>query len=99
LEYFPMVISAPARNWGLKAGGELSYCGPVKTMTVSEAKSGFDRLLRWVAGGEEVEITQHKQAVARVVPLRTSAANSLAGSVLEEGDLVSPTGARWEAAS
>ncbi|MEK7675636.1 MAG: type II toxin-antitoxin system prevent-host-death family antitoxin [Verrucomicrobiota bacterium] len=71
----------------------------MKTMTVSEAENGFDRLLRWVANGEEVEITQHQQPVAKVVPLRKPAATSLAGSVLEEGDLVSPTGARWDAAS
>ena len=87
------------QSWELKPGGKLIHCGPVKTMTVSEAEAGFARLLRWVASGEEVEITQHEQAVAKVVPLRKPAPTSLAGSVLEKGDLVSPTGVRWEAAS
>lgn len=90
-----------AGNWNrqLKAGRRLAYCETMKTMTVGEAEAGFARLLRWVASGEEVEITQHEQPVAKVVPLRKPAATSLAGSVLEEGDLVSPTGARWEATS
>jgi len=81
----------------LKADGIQVYSGPMKTMTVVEAQTGFARLLRWVENGEEVEITQHEQPVAKVVPLRKP--TSLAGSVLEEGDLVSPTGVRWEAAS
>jgi antitoxin (DNA-binding transcriptional repressor) of toxin-antitoxin stability system len=71
----------------------------MKTMTVSEAETGFARLLCWVASGEELEITLHRQSVAKVVPVRKPAVTSLAGSVLEEGDLVSPTGVRWEAAS
>ena len=70
-------------------------------MTVREAEAGFARLLRWVASGEAVEITEHQQPVAKVVPLQkpTDTSPSLAGSVREEGDLVSPTGARWEVAS
>ena len=71
----------------------------MKTMTVREAETGFARLLGWVASGEEVEITEHQQPVAKVVPLRKPAVSSLAGSVLEEEDLISPTGAQWEAAS
>lgn len=69
----------------------------MNTMTVSEAQTGFARLLAWVERGEEVEITQHEQPVAKVVPARK--ADRLAGSVLEESDLISPTGTRWEAAS
>jgi prevent-host-death family protein len=71
----------------------------MKTMTVSEAQAGFAQLLRLVASGEEVELVQHEQPVAKVVPLKRSVTANLAGSVLEEGDLVSPTGAVWEAAS
>jgi prevent-host-death family protein len=67
-------------------------------MTVREAEAGFARLLEWVAGGEEVEITEHQRPVAKVVPPRAPvAAATLAGSILEEGDLMSPTGALWEA--
>lgn len=83
----------------MKGDGIQVYSGPMKTMTVSEAETGFARLLRWVESGEEVELTQHQQPVAKVVPLHKPAVGSLAGSVLEEGDLVSSTGARWEAAS
>ena len=52
----------------------------MKTMTVSEAEAGFARLLRWVANGEEVEILDHQQAVAKVVPLRKRAEVSLAAA-------------------
>jgi antitoxin (DNA-binding transcriptional repressor) of toxin-antitoxin stability system len=68
-------------------------------MTVCEAETEFARLLRWVASGEEVEITEDQQPVAKVVPVRKPAATSLAGSVLEEGDLVSPVDVRWKAVS
>ena len=71
----------------------------MKTMTVSEAQAGFARLLSWVASGEEVEILDHQQAVAKVVPWRRHTEASLAGSVVAEGDLVSPTAVPWEAAS
>jgi prevent-host-death family protein len=66
-------------------------------MTVSEAQNGFARLLQWVEDGEEVEIVDHEQAVAKVVPLRKR--TTLAGSILEEQDVISPTGAHWESAS
>lgn len=38
------------------------------TMTAFEAKTRFGELLRRVADGEEVVITRHDKAVARVVP-------------------------------
>jgi len=71
----------------------------MKTMTVSEAEAGFARLLGWVASGEEVEILDQQRAIAKVVPVRKRAEASLAGSVLAEDDLVSPTGVPWGAAS
>ena len=40
----------------------------MKTMTVSEAQAGLPELLRWVAAGEEVELVQQQQPVAKVVP-------------------------------
>ena len=76
-----------------------AYLCFMKTMTVSEAEAGFARLLRWVASGEEVEIYDHQQAIAKVVPLQKRTEASLAGSVVAEGDLVSPTGVPWGAAS
>ena len=71
----------------------------MKTMTVSEAEAGFARLLGWVASGEEVEILDQQRAIAKVVPVRKRTEASLAGSVLAEDDLVSPTGVPWGAAS
>jgi prevent-host-death family protein len=38
------------------------------TMTAFEAKTRFGELLERVAGGEEVIITRHDKAVARMVP-------------------------------
>ena len=49
----------------LKFGVTEVYCGLMKTMTVSEAETGFARLLGWLASGEEVEITEHQQPVAK----------------------------------
>ena len=71
----------------------------MKTMTVSEAQAGFAQLLGWVASGEEVEILDHPQAIAKVLPLQKRAEASLVDSVVAEGDLVSPTGVSWAAAS
>jgi prevent-host-death family protein len=71
----------------------------MKSMSINEAQAGFTQMLKWVENGEEVEITRHEQPVAKVVPVRKAAAVNLAGSVLEERDVVSPIGARWEAAS
>ena len=71
----------------------------MKTMTVSEAEAGFARLLGWVASGEEVEILDQQRAIAKVVPVRKRTEASLAGSVVAEDDLVSPTGVPWGAAS
>jgi len=87
------------RDWRLRTTEGVVCFSAMKTMTVSEAETGSARLLRWVASGEQVEIAEHQQPVAKVVPLRKPVATSLAGSVLDEGDLVSPVGVRWETAS
>ena len=71
----------------------------MKTMTVSEAQAGFDQLLDFVGNGEEVELIQGQQPIAKVVPLKRPGSTSLAGSVLEEGDIISPIGVAWEAVS
>ena len=80
-------------------GGEPGLSLRMKTMTVSEAEAGFARLLGWVASGEEVEILDQQRAIAKVVPVRKRTEASLAGSVVAEDDLVSPTGVPWGAAS
>ena len=40
----------------------------MKTITVSEAQAGLPELLRLVAAGEEVELVQQQQPVAKLVP-------------------------------
>jgi len=40
----------------------------MKTMTVSEAQAGLPELLRLVTAGEEVELIEQQQPVAKVVP-------------------------------
>lgn len=48
-----------------------------KTVGAYEAKTRFSELLEQVAGGEEIVITKHGAAVARMVPVRpTSSAES-----------------------
>ena len=50
--------------------------------------------------GTEITITKHRKPVARLVPARAATqrfCGSLAGMILFEGDLVSPTGVRWTA--
>lgn len=41
----------------------------MKTVTVEEAEQDFPAVLRLVQAGEEVEVTQRKKAVARIVPV------------------------------
>ena len=50
--------------------------------------------------GAEIVITRHRKPVARLVSVRGGAVGfcgSLEGMVLKEGDLIGPTGVRWEA--
>jgi prevent-host-death family protein len=49
--------------------------------------------------GVEIIVTKHRRPVARVVPVggrQVGFCGSLAGAVLRYGDIVSPTGERWE---
>ncbi|MDB6128455.1 MAG: Antitoxin [Verrucomicrobia bacterium] len=43
----------------------------MKTATIREFRNHYSRVLKWVAGGEEVEITRHGTVVAKVVPAAT----------------------------
>ena len=49
--------------------------------------------------GVEVVITKHRRAVARLVPMEKEQGfvGSMRGAIVWEGDLISPTGVRWEA--
>jgi len=72
-----------------------------KQVTATDAKAGILRLLDDVEAGEEVEITRHGRAVARLVP--AAGARSLKGSFegvamtsVDEEQLFS-TGDHWNA--
>ncbi len=41
----------------------------MKTATVREVRQNFGRLLDWINSGEEITITMHRKAVARITPL------------------------------
>jgi prevent-host-death family protein len=50
--------------------------------------------------GVEVVITKHRKPVARLVPVRSRAGSfcgSMPGSILTEGDLISPIDVVWDA--
>jgi antitoxin (DNA-binding transcriptional repressor) of toxin-antitoxin stability system len=40
----------------------------MKTASVQQVPQQWPEILRWVAAGEEVQVTQQNQVVARVVP-------------------------------
>lgn len=40
----------------------------MKTASVQEVPQQWPEILRWVAAGEEVQVTQHDKVVAKVVP-------------------------------
>jgi len=45
-----------------------SFLSNVKTASVREIQHHLSRVLEWVEGGEEVEVTRRKKVVARIVP-------------------------------
>ena len=76
----------------------------MKTKTASISTDKFKAsclaLLEQVADtGRELVVTKRGKPIARVVPMDHQAWASLAGSVVHEHDLVSPTGAAWEASA
>ena len=48
----------------------LKYSQGMKTASVEQVPQQWPEILRWVAAGEEVQVTQQDQVVARVVPAR-----------------------------
>ena len=40
----------------------------MKTASIREVRHDFNRILEWVAGGEEVAITKRRVTVARLLP-------------------------------
>lgn len=49
--------------------------------------------------GECVVVTKRGKPVAKVVPIDAEAIPGVEGSIVSEGDLVSPIGDEWEASS
>lgn len=47
--------------------------------------------------GQEIVVTKRGKPVAKLVPLDGAAPASLEGSILWQGDLISPIEVRWEA--
>ena len=45
----------------------------MKTASVQHVPQKWPEILRWVAAGEEVQVTQQDQVVARVVPAQPAA--------------------------
>ena len=41
----------------------------MKTASIREVRHDFSRILEWVASGEEVAITKHRETVARLLPV------------------------------
>jgi prevent-host-death family protein len=65
-------------------------------ISVDEAETNLRALLEQVANGEEIILTQHNQAIARLVPLRTRAhwlarTRKLRSSLQVEGEALSAT--------
>ena len=44
----------------------------MKTASVQQVPKQWAEILRWVAAGEEVEVTEHDQVVAKVVPAKSA---------------------------
>lgn len=44
----------------------------MKTATIRELRNNYSKVLRWVSGGEEVQVTRHGKVVAKVVPPQAS---------------------------
>ena len=72
----------------------------IRKLTATEAKAKLLGLLERVAAGEEIEITKHGRAVARLVP--PLGAHSLAGrfegivtTAVDDEQLLFSTGERW----
>lgn len=73
-----------------------------KQVTATDAKATIARLLDAAADGEEIEITKHGRAVARLVP--AAGARSLKGSfegaamtAVDEEEKLFSTGTSWNA--
>jgi prevent-host-death family protein len=51
--------------------------GAVKTATIRQLRNSYAQVLRWVAAGEEVEVTKRGKVVAKVVPSERTVAHKM----------------------
>ena len=57
----------------------MMYFQAMKTASVQEVPEQWTEILRWVAAGEEVQVTQQDQVVAKVVPAKPVATPDFLG--------------------
>ena len=57
------------------------HLGRMKTSGVQQVPKKWSEILRWVAAGEEVEVTEQNQLVARVVPAKPAMTPDFLGRV------------------
>ena len=75
----------------------------VTEIPASQLKNDWHRWLQRVSeGGQTLIVTRYGKPIATLSPVRSDAEprrifGALAGSVTEEGDVVSPTGEGWDA--
>jgi antitoxin (DNA-binding transcriptional repressor) of toxin-antitoxin stability system len=59
-------------KWFLAQWRGKSYLGAVKTATVQQVPEQWPDILKWVAAGEEVQMTDRDKVVAKLVPAAVS---------------------------
>ena len=57
----------------------MKYSKAMKTATVQQVPQQWPEILRWVAAGEEVQLTQQDTVVATVVPAKPAATPDFVG--------------------
>ena len=76
----------------------MTTMGKSRTIAAGEFKARCLALLDSVAdSGQEIVVTKRGKPVARVVPVAELTPPPLRGSILREGDLVSPIDEPWDA--
>ena len=61
-------MAATSGEWWLAHRQAWSYLAPMKTATIQQVPERWPDILKWVASGEEVQMTDHDTVVAKLVP-------------------------------
>ncbi len=59
-------------KWFIAPKCTRSYRGPVKAASVDQVPEQWADILKWVRSGEEVQMTDHNEVVAKLVPAGAS---------------------------